>query len=113
MPEKPTYEELLVMFRDYQEVVQELDRLRKVEQALLESERKYRHLVESLERDYIIYRHDQDGNFTYLSPSIVNVLGYSQEEFLGHYTDYLTDNPINRGVKERTDAALRGEKQEP
>ena len=49
-----------------------------------------------MERDYIIYSHDLDGNFTYLSPSVVNALGYSQEEFMGHYADYLTDSPIKR-----------------
>ena len=103
MSEKPTYEE----------VVQDLSKLRKAEEARHKSEKKYRRLVESLERDYIIYSHDRDGNFTYLSPSVVNVLGYSQEEFMGHYTEYLTDSPINNDVEERTNSALRGEKQEP
>jgi PAS domain S-box-containing protein len=103
MSEKPTYEE----------VVQDLSKLRKAEEALHKSEKKYRRLVESLERDYIIYSHDMDGNFTYLSPSVVNVLGYSQDEFKGHYTEYLTDNPINNDVDEHTNSALRGEKQAP
>ena len=103
MSEKPTYEE----------VVQDLSKLRKTEEALHKSEKKYRRLVESLERDYIIYSHDMDGNFTYLSPSVVNVLGYSQDEFMGHYTEYLTDSPINNGVEDHTNSALRGEKQEP
>ena len=113
MSKKPTYEELLAIQKDYEKIVQEVSRLRIVEEALLNSERSYRRLVESLERDYIIYSHDVDGNFTYLSPSIANVLGYSQDEFIGHYADYMTDNPINRGVAEYTQAALRGEKQEP
>ena len=113
MPEKPTYEALLMKLQQYEAVVQEVNELRKIEDALLNSERKYRRLVESLERDYIIYSHDMDGNFTYLSPSIVNVLGYSQEEFMGHYTGYMTDSPINKDVEEHTNAALRGEKQEP
>lgn len=113
MSEKPTYEELLLQLKECEAIVQEGSRLKSVEQDLRDSERKYRRLVESLERDYIIYSHDLDGNFTYLSPSIVNVLGYSQDEFRGHYTDYMTDSPINSGVQEYTNAALRGEKQEP
>lgn len=103
MSEKPAYEE----------VAQDLSKLRKADKALHKSEKKYQRLVESLEREYIIYSHDMDGNFTYLSPSVVNVLGYSQDEFMGHYTEYLTDSPINNDVMEHTNSALRGEKQEP
>ena len=113
MSEKPTYEELIRKLQEYEAVIQDLGKLRKAEAALQNSEKKYRRLVESLERDYIIYSHDIDGNFTYLSPSVVNVLGYSQDEFMGHYTEYLTDSPINRDVEEHTNAGLRGEKQEP
>ena len=79
--------------------------------ALQKSEAKFRHLVESLERGYFIYSHDTEGMFTYLSPSVTQVLGYSQDEFMKHYTEYLTDSPINRVVESYTEAALRGEKQ--
>ncbi|MDD3815385.1 MAG: PAS domain S-box protein [Desulfocapsaceae bacterium] len=113
MSEKPTYEELSRKLQEYEEVFQDLSKLRKAEEALQNSEKKYRCLVESLERDYILYSHDMDGNFTYLSPSVVNVLGYSQDEFMGHYADYITDSPINKDVEEHTSAGLRGEKQEP
>ena len=113
MSEKPTYEELSIKLQEYETVVQDFGKLRKAEEALQNSEKKYRCLVESLERDYIIYSHDMDGDFTYLSPSVVNVLGYSQDEFMGHYTEYLTDSPINKDVEEYTNAGLRGEKQEP
>lgn len=96
-----------------EKIVHDNIKLKKTEETLRETEEKYRLLVESLERDYIIYSHDIDGNFTYLSPSIVNVLGYSQDEFMGHYAEYMTDSPVNRNVREYTEAALRGEKKEP
>ncbi|MBE0586096.1 MAG: PAS domain S-box protein [Desulfofustis sp.] len=113
MPINPTYAELSEKVKEYEALIQDIDKLKTVEKALLDSERKYRRLVESLERDYIIYSHDLDGNFTYLSPSIVNVLGYTPDEFIGSYTDYMTDSPINRDAQEHTNAALRDEKQEP
>lgn len=113
MSEKPTYEELIRKLQEYEEVFRDLSTLQKTEEALQSSEKKYRRLVESLDRDYIIYSHDRDGNFTYLSPSVVNVLGYSQDEFMGHYATFITDSPINKDVEAHTNAGLRGEKQEP
>jgi PAS domain S-box-containing protein len=113
MPKKPTYEEISIKLQEYEKIIQDGGTLKKVEEALRKSERKYRRLVESLERDYIIYSHDREGNFTYVSPSIVNVLGYTPNEFMGNYTDYMTDNPINSDAKEHTNATLRGERQDP
>ena len=112
MSEKPTYEALLSKVQEYEALFQGDSKLRSIEDALL-SERKYRCLVESLERDYIIYSHDQDGTFTYLSPSVFNVLGYTQEQFAGHYSEYMTDSPVNQDAKIHTAATLRGEKQPP
>jgi len=88
-------------------------RVRARTRQLKESERKYRRLVESLEREYFIYSHGVDGVFTYVSPSITTVLGYSQDEFLTHYSDHLTDSPINAAVVAHTDASIRGEKAPP
>ncbi len=96
-----------------EEIIRNVSKLKQTDAKLKYAENKYRRLVESLERDYIIYSHDTNGNFTYLSPSIVNVLGYSQDEFAGHYTEYMTNNPINEEVENHTKAALRGEKIAP
>ncbi len=75
------------------------------------SEEKYRRLVENLQDTYFFYSHDTDGIFKYISPSITNILGYSQEEFLAHYTEYLTDSPINEEVVKHTDQSIKGEQQ--
>ncbi|MHC4618463.1 MAG: PAS domain S-box protein [Planctomycetota bacterium] len=83
------------------------------EEARRKTEQKYRRIVESLRQEYFFYSHGPDGVFTYLSPSIRNVLGYAQEEFMTHYTEHLTDNPINREVVRRTELGLRGRQQPP
>ena len=59
------------------------------------SEHKFRNLVENLRNEYFFYQRDSEGTFTYISPSINNLLGYTADEFIDHYHEYLTDNTIN------------------
>jgi PAS domain S-box-containing protein len=82
-------------------------------EALQKSEEKYRRLVENLKEEYFFYSHDTKGIFHYISPSLTNILGYSQKEFLAHYTEYLTDDPINDEVVEHTDLSIQGIQQPP
>jgi PAS domain S-box-containing protein len=76
-------------------------------------EEKYRRLVENLGKEYFFYRHNPQGIFTYVSPSIREMLGYSPEEFLTHYREYMTDNPVNAEVDRLTAQCLLGNPQPP
>lgn len=87
--------------------------LEKKNRALQASEQKYRRLVEGLQSDYIFYALDTDGAFTYISPSINDVLGYPQDDFYNNYREYFTDNPLNRNVASHTKLSLKGEKAPP
>ncbi|MCR4316027.1 MAG: PAS domain S-box protein [Planctomycetes bacterium] len=53
-----------------------------------------------------IYRHDRDGVFHYLSPSVTRITGRTQEEWCTHYTEYLTDSEINKAVVQNTEYTL-------
>ncbi len=77
---------------------------------LKNSEQKYRSLVENLQDEYYFFQHDREGNFTYLSPSISTILGYTVKEFLNHYSTYLTDHPINEKINEYISICLNGGK---
>ncbi|CBE69170.1 MAG: GAF domain-containing protein [Candidatus Methylomirabilis oxygeniifera] len=58
-------------------------------QAAKASEEKYRLLAEHV-RD-VIYALDAEGQFTYVNTRVMEILGYTPEELLGHpYTDILT-----------------------
>lgn len=84
---------------------------KEAEVALQKSEEKYRQLIEGLKEEYFFYAHGVDGVFTYISPSIQNVLGYQPEEYLVHYHDTFTDNPINRTAMEKSEAGIQGKQQ--
>ncbi len=63
-------------------------------------------------RDFV-YRHDAGGVFTYLSPSVEQITGHSVRAWMTHYTEFLTDNPINQKVVEYTEETLRTGRQSP
>lgn len=72
------------------------------------SEHKFRSLVENLRNEYFFYQRDCEGLFTYISPSITNILGYTVDEFMTHYPEYLTDNPANLKIDEHTQWCTQG-----
>ncbi len=86
---------------------------RRASDSLASSERKMEALIERLSDDYFFYRHDTNGIFTYVSDSVRNVLGYEPEEFLSHYTKYLTDSPINAKARRSTQLSIKGVRQAP
>jgi diguanylate cyclase (GGDEF)-like protein/PAS domain S-box-containing protein len=72
------------------------------------SEHKFRSLVENLRNEYFFYKYDRDGIFTYISPSITSILGYTADEFMTHYHEYLTDNPVNLKIDKHTRLCTQG-----
>ncbi len=90
------------------ELSQRLEEINKQKIALQKSEEKYRRLIENMRDDFFFYSHDIDGVFTFLSSSIEKTLGYTREEFMTHYTEYLTDNPINNEVKRHSELSIQG-----
>ena len=62
----------------------------------------------------LLYRHDTQQRFTYVSPQYQTLLGYSPQDLGAEWTRFATDNPINRTALERTEKAIQtGERQPP
>ena len=64
----------------YTKVQQELSERRQAEQALRESEEKYRSILKSIEESY--YEVDLTGNLTFFNDSTCRILGYSRDELI-------------------------------
>jgi PAS domain S-box-containing protein len=90
--------------------IRELDELA---ERMHEAVRKRNALIGSVEQTHFLYSHDVNGNFTYLSASITDLLGYTPGEFQTHYTSYLTDHPVNREVVRHTTLSIQGQQQPP
>ncbi|MBN1573672.1 MAG: PAS domain S-box protein [Deltaproteobacteria bacterium] len=62
---------------------------RKTEEALVESEKKYRDLVENI--DDMIYIADGEGKFKFYNKALVEFAGYTEEDFVGkNFKDLIT-----------------------
>ncbi len=99
-----------VLFKKLEKKVNELE-LEKNRLKLSES--KYRCLIEALRDDYFFFSHTPDMMFDYLSPSVENVLGYSESEFRNSFINILTNNSINKNIMSILENSMFGEKQEP
>lgn len=79
----------------------------RVEEAIRESEERFRLMVEGSE-EVFFYEHDPDHRFTYLSPSLANVLGYEPDQLLGQpYDVLLREEPYADETQARTEQAIR------
>jgi len=107
MSKKPSYddlqhrvEELTRQSRDYDKIKNKLEHWQK----------RYARLIENFGRKYIFYIHDPDRVYSFLSPSVKDVLGFTPDELIDNY---FTDNPVNDAAKEHTLKSLEGKRLAP
>lgn len=85
---------------------------KKSEEAVQQSEEKFKNLVERI--DQVFFVQDENNNFTYLSPQVERIIGYTEQEVKEKWGTLLTDSPINEKALEVIKAAVRtGEQQQP
>ena len=79
-------------------VATDVTELKKTEEALRESEEKYRTILQSIEEGY--YEVDLAGNLTFFNESLRRHLGYSQEELMGMNNRQFTSKETAKRVYE-------------
>lgn len=62
-------------------VINDINERKQAEEALRQSEEKYRSILENIEDGY--FETDLAGNFTFINPVVERMLGYSEEELMG------------------------------
>ncbi|MEW5765042.1 MAG: PAS domain S-box protein [Acidobacteriota bacterium] len=79
---------------------------RREQEALKESEARFRHIVESVP-DCYFYVHDEEGRYKYISPNIQAMTGYTPEYFQGPHAPLATDHPMNAESDRISERCLR------
>ena len=88
-------------------------RISKHTKAIQESERKIRRTIDNLGSEFYLYALNADGVFTYFSPTMTDMLGYTGEELLVNYAKLLADRPSNKMAIHHLEESLSGKKQAP
>jgi len=111
MANRQTAAQVLSLEKELESKVAENEKL---SQALLESEGRYARMLDNLKEEFLFYRHDKEGRFTFISPSYGNILGFAPDEYIGMKADELwTPNEINKIAEQSTRLSCQGVRQPP
>ena len=82
----------------YAKVTRDLTERKEAEQKVLESERRFRRLVEAVV-DYAIFQLDPSGNVVTWNPGAQRIKGYTAEEIVGrHFSQFYTPEDQQKGI---------------
>jgi len=94
--------------RFIQVVIRDITDWKRAEQALRESEEKYRDMVENI--NDVLYTTDMEGTITYISPMIAQLSGYAPGEAIGRmFTDFIHPDDVPR-IQERFKQIISGDR---
>lgn len=94
-------------------VIQDLTSQKVLHETLRSREDKFKRLINSLGTDFLYFTRDIYGMNTFISPSVENLLGYSQEEAQRNFREFLTNAEINKKALAHSELSLKGIKQPP
>jgi PAS domain S-box-containing protein len=77
-------------------IIQDITERKQAEEALKESEERYREIVETTDEG--VATHEPDGTITYVNRRMADMLGYSREEIIGRSSTDFADNEERKVV---------------
>ncbi len=80
---------------------------------VIESEKKYKRLVEGISDQYFFYTSDRMGKYTYASPSVFTILGYKPVDFCNGFESFIVHDERYRKMLHSTQYTWRGLQQDP
>jgi two-component system, NarL family, sensor histidine kinase UhpB len=80
--------------------------LKRAQKALVESEKRYRSLLDTLQEG--IWTLDAQGVTTFVNPAMARMLGYGQEEMVGKSFYDFTDPVAHQAARQRFEERMRG-----
>ncbi|HPR17265.1 MAG TPA: response regulator [Candidatus Cloacimonadota bacterium] len=103
---------LLKNWNKTQSLIKYAEDLQKTTVELNDSREKFKRLEENLSDHYFFYTHDPNRKYSYLSPTITKVLGYTSEEYWEHHNTFFVNNSKRDNISRAIDLAIKG-KQPP
>lgn len=92
-------------------IVRNITKRKQAEEAVRENEKRFRDIIEHSKE--LFYTHTPDHILTYVSPQARFFLGCDPEEAMVRWTEFVTDNPVNKQAMENTERAIRTGKPQP
>ncbi|MFH1624372.1 MAG: PAS domain S-box protein [Pseudomonadota bacterium] len=87
-------------------ILRDVTERKKMEEALRESEARYRSVMEAAPDPVVVY--DMEGKVAYLNPAFTSVFGWTLEESLGKRPDFVPEENM-RETRDAIERMLRGE----
>jgi PAS domain S-box-containing protein len=87
------------------------------QQILDEREKQYQGIFDNFEDGIFFYATDIHGNIHYISPSIYNIAGYTQDEVLNQFSSIfrsnpvISDSPVNQQINDQFYKVIQGQAQ--
>ena len=75
-------------------VFQDITEKKRMREEIRENEKRMHNILENSTN--LFYTHSTENEITYISPQVIDILGCSQEEAMKKWTEFSTDNPINK-----------------
>ncbi|HOI31108.1 MAG TPA: PAS domain S-box protein [Melioribacteraceae bacterium] len=80
------------------------------ERDLVESQKKLKNIIDHSTN--LFYSHDTEQNIKYVSPQLKDILGYNTDEGFRAWTNFVSDNPLNKiGIQKTLEAIKCGKPQ--